>query len=146
MKSLRWNRTANGDGPLAEVNMTPLIDVSLVLVVILLLATPLAFESNFGVHRTATAATDAGESAVTAPISLDILSNSQVALNNTVVAVQNLPQALAPVLAISSNRNVAVSCADQVSHGTFVQVLDIAKLSGAMGVAVTDVTPGVKRK
>jgi len=37
----------------AEVNMTPLIDISLVLVVILLLATPLAFESSIGLKKTA---------------------------------------------------------------------------------------------
>ena len=36
---------------MSDVNMTPLIDVSLVLVVILLLATPLAFESSFGVRK-----------------------------------------------------------------------------------------------
>ena len=40
-----------GDGPLFEINTTPLIDVSLVLVVILMVASPLAFESSFGVHK-----------------------------------------------------------------------------------------------
>ena len=35
-----------------EVNLTPLIDVSLVLVVMLLLATPLAFESSIKVRAT----------------------------------------------------------------------------------------------
>ena len=34
-----------------EINMTPLIDVSLVLVVMLLLATPLALESSLGVRN-----------------------------------------------------------------------------------------------
>ena len=50
---MRWNGHQVEDGKNAEVNLTPLIDVSLVLVVILLLATPLAFESSFGVRKTA---------------------------------------------------------------------------------------------
>jgi biopolymer transport protein ExbD len=36
-----------------EPNMTPLIDVSLVLVVILMVATPLALQSSIGVSRAA---------------------------------------------------------------------------------------------
>ena len=39
---MRWNRLQENEGGRAEVNLTPLIDISLVLVVILLLATPLA--------------------------------------------------------------------------------------------------------
>lgn len=48
--NLRLRNRESSEGPLAEINTTPLIDVSLVLVVILLLATPLAFESSFGVR------------------------------------------------------------------------------------------------
>ena len=42
------------DEAFRDVNLTPLIDVALVLVVILLLATPLAFESSILVRNTAT--------------------------------------------------------------------------------------------
>ena len=138
MKALRWQKNTEGNGPLSEVNMTPLIDVSLVLVVILLLATPLAFESSLGVRRTATSASSASEDAVAPQVRLAILSDSKVTLNDAVISVQDLPQTLALLLSAGNRRNVAVACADQVSHGTFVQVLDIAKLSGAMGIAVTE--------
>lgn len=136
MKSFRWNRLPEQDGPLAEVNMTPLIDVSLVLVIILLLATPLAFEASFALRQEANADTNVGEEAVVAKVSLDILSDSEVMVNDTVVSVQALPAAIAPLIAMAQNKEVAVRCADEVSHGTFVQVLDITKLSGAMGIAV----------
>ena len=136
MKPFRWNRNPDREGPLADVNMTPLIDVSLVLVIILLLATPLAFESSLELRRTANANQDTSEEAVVAQVSLDIISDTEVMVNETLVKVQNLPAAVQPLIAAAVSKEVAVRCAGQVSHGTFVQVLDIAKLSGAMGIAV----------
>ena len=44
--------------------------------------------------------------------------------------------ALRPLLAKSPTRDVVVQCADGVSHGTFVSVLDEAKLEGAGHIAV----------
>ncbi len=136
MKALRWNRQADPDGPLAEVNMTPLIDVSLVLVIILLLATPLAFESSLRLKQTQTAVAQTSEEAVATRVSLTIVSDTEVQVNETVVNVRDLPGMIAPLIAVAKNKEVAVRCADRVSHGTFVQVLDIAKLSGAAGIAV----------
>ena len=49
----RW-RSSEDNGH--EINLTPLIDVSLVLVVMLLLATPLAFESSINVNKGETTA------------------------------------------------------------------------------------------
>ena len=75
---MRWNRPQDENGNLNDVNMTPLIDVSLVLVVILLLATPLAFESSFGVRKTAATARQASDEKKEARIELAIESQCVV--------------------------------------------------------------------
>ena len=136
MSRFRWNRTPQEDGPLAEVNMTPLIDVSLVLVIILLLATPLAFEASFELGRTSTARTEVSEAGLVPRVEVGILSDAEVRVNDLVVPVADLPATIAPLIALATDKQVAVRCADGVSHGTFVQVRDITKLSGAMGIAV----------
>lgn len=136
MKPFRWNRSSDREGPLADVNMTPLIDVSLVLVIILLLATPLAFESVLGLKRTRTAETEVSEEAPAPRVRVDILSNTQVKLNDAVLEIQALPDAIAPLLAAADDKAVSVRCADRVQHGVFVQVLDVMKLSGATVIAV----------
>ena len=76
-----WNRRQTEDGRMSEVNMTPLIDVSLVLVVILLLATPLAFESSFGVRKSAASAREAPEETQSARIELNIQSDDRILVN-----------------------------------------------------------------
>lgn len=134
---MRWNRPQANNESMSEVNMTPLIDVSLVLVVILLLATPLAFESSFGVRKTGATARQASDEKKEARIELAIESDSSVRVNKTVVPLAELGEILAPLIAESSTRDVTVRCEDGVAHGTFVHVLDITKLNGAREIAVT---------
>jgi biopolymer transport protein ExbD len=52
------------------------------------------------------------------------------------IARSELKATLRPLLAQSQTRDVVVSCADGVSHGTFVSVLDQAKVEGAGRIAV----------
>lgn len=119
-----------------EVNMTPLIDVSLVLVVILLLATPLAFESAVAVNRTDTSGKKAKEPKQVEVVEIDIVSDDVVFVNRTEVRREDLVEALSPLLGKNLPQQVVVTCADDVSHGAFVSVLDLTKLSGATSIAV----------
>ncbi len=93
--------------PIAEINMTPLIDVSLVLVVILLVATPFAFEAALRLQT-------AGAAAQAAPAS----------------AADRVE------LAAGSSRTALVRCEDGVTHGAFVRLVDRARTAGATRVAV----------
>ncbi len=133
---MRWNRPQGDDKNMSEVNMTPLIDVSLVLVVILLLATPLAFESSFGVRKTAASARKASDVKKEARIELSIESDSIVRVNKNIVAIEDLGDVLAPLIAESATRDVTVRCDGAVTHGTFVHVLDVTKLNGANEIAI----------
>ena len=116
--------------------MTPLIDVSLVLVVILLLATPLAFESAIAVNRTATSGKKAPDPKKLEVVEINIVSDDVVFVNRTEVRREDLVSALSPLLGRSLPQQVVVTCADDVSHGAFVNVLDLTKLSGATSIAI----------
>ena len=119
-----------------DVNLTPLIDVALVLVVILLLATPLAFESSILVRNTATRGNQAEKKSKDEHIELRLLDDDVVRVNRSPVPRGELLATLRPLLADSGSRRVIVACNDGVSHGAFVNVLDQAKLSGAAEIAV----------
>ena len=91
----------SGEGKI-EVNMAPLIDVSLVLVVILLLATPLAFESSIAVRQAAMSGKTASEESKKERIEIDILSNEVLVINRERVPYESLEEVLTPLLASSS--------------------------------------------
>jgi biopolymer transport protein ExbD len=128
---------ANDEKGIHEVNLTPLIDVGLTLVVILLLMTPLAFESSLLVRKALESARKAQTFQKEERIELKILTDEDVQLNRTVMARSGLSASLRPLLEKSANRRVIVTCADDVLHGTFVDVLDQAKSCGAADIAVT---------
>lgn len=121
---------------LREINMTPLIDVSLVLVVMLLLATPLTFESSIAVNKSVTSSQTADRTIDEKRIELRVVSEDSVQVNRSVVARAALVETLRPLLEASSPGQVVVACADSVSHGAFVNVLDKAKVCGATEIAV----------
>jgi biopolymer transport protein ExbD len=121
---------------LREINMTPLIDVSLVLVVMLLLATPLTFESSIAVHKAAISAQEAHKTDKEERIELRVISEESVQVNRTLVARAALMETLQPLLEASSPGQVIVACEDSVSHRAFVDVLDKAKICGAMNISV----------
>lgn len=119
-----------------EVNMTPLIDVSLVLVVILMVAMPMAFQSSITVRSAAASAQAAPQPVRIERVELSLLSEDSLLVNRVGVRRESLPEVLGPVLAASATRQVVVRCAAGVSHGAFVSVIDEAKACGAGQIAV----------
>jgi biopolymer transport protein ExbD len=130
--------SANGgrDKGIFDVNMTPLIDVSLVLVVILLVTTPMAFQSSIAVRNLAAAGRAAPRLARAERVEISVLSEDSVRVNRLVLPRDRLADALPPLLDSTATRQVVVRCADAVSHGAFVGVLDEAKRCGAASTAV----------
>jgi biopolymer transport protein TolR len=125
-------------GGIYDVNMTPLIDVSLVLVVILMVAMPMILQSGIAVKNASAKGRSAREQARVERIDVAVISEDSVLVNHQAIGREHLRGALAPLVAASSNGIVVISCADQVTHGTFVDVLDEAKGSGAAQIAVLE--------
>lgn len=119
-----------------EVNMTPLIDVSLVLVVTLMVATPMAFQSSIAVQRAAKSGQKANVMAKAERIEIQIVSADSVTVNRALVPRDKIEGTLRPLIERSATRTVIVRCADGVPHGAFVGILDEAKRCGAAEIAV----------
>lgn len=124
------------DAGIHEPNMTPLIDVSLVLVVILMVATPMAFQSGIAVQSASRSGRQAAAHERTSRIELAVHGDGRVDVNRRSVPRDSLAVALGPLLQLSPDRLVVLRCDDGVPHGTFVSVLDEARQLGASKIAV----------
>ena len=133
---MRPRRSGSVHEGIHDVNMTPLIDVSLVLVVILMVATPLAFQSSIALRTAAASGRRAGQEARAERVELAVLADGRVRVNRAIVPREALAPALSPALRASASRLVVVSCEDGVPLGRFVSVIDEAKSLGAARIAV----------
>jgi len=133
--AIRRGRRSPAEG-IYEPNMTPLVDVSLVLVVILLVATPLAFQSGIAVSAAAKSGRSGAKQERVEQIEIEVLADGGLRVNRQAVPRSGLATALRPLIQESPTRRVVVRCADGVSHSGLVSVLDEAKQHGASHIAL----------
>src|SRR5262249_44431402 len=119
--AMRFSRR-HPDAGIHEPNMTPLIDVSLVLVVILMVATPMACQSGIAVQSASRSGRKAAEQAKAERIELAVTADGRVTVNRISVARDSLAIALRPLLQLSPTGLVVVRCDDGVPHGDFVSI------------------------
>jgi biopolymer transport protein ExbD len=126
----------DGIGGKREVNLTPLIDVSLVLVVMLLLASPLAFESSINVNKADATSQKSKSVDEDERIEIIVVSDDTVRVNKMELPREEMSIVLKPLLDRATSRAVMIGCEPGVSHGAFVNTLDQAKMCGATQIAV----------
>jgi biopolymer transport protein ExbD len=122
-----------------EANITPLADVTTTLIVVFLITMPAIMWNGIQVNQA-----EAGtENAIIQPKDVqdeDMLTVSVLPegndLNGVQVTVAELEQELTWRLAMREDKTVVIIPHDEVSLGRVVEVLDVAKMSGAESLAL----------
>jgi biopolymer transport protein ExbD len=122
--------------PIVTINMTPLVDVSLVLVVIFMATAPMFLQSGIIVTSGEKKAAPAQPQAEPKDNIVIKLEGGQIKLNQQVVTLAELPALLRTMLSTSEERRVIVNPDREVFHGEVVKVMDIAKQAGAENLVI----------
>ena len=121
-----------------EMNVTPLVDVVLVLLIIFMVVMPVLAE-QFWVHlpKKASAAEEEPESAdEAAPIVVSINRNGEIKINRDVYPDEVFATRLRRMLVAQGERRVYFDADDSVPFARAVQVMDMARGGGAAHIAV----------
>lgn len=125
-----------GDGPKSEINVTPLVDVVLVLLIIFMVVQPL-LQMGYDVQVPPNAPpTQPNQPPPTDQIIVTMTANKDVFLNKEKIDPQNLPVRLQEVLRNRGSKVVFFSVEDSVNYGEAMAVMDVVRNNGAKNIGI----------
>ncbi|MGI4777916.1 MAG: ExbD/TolR family protein [Janthinobacterium lividum] len=132
---------AGGQRPLSDINVTPLVDVMLVLVVIFIVTTPLmASAIRLDLPRT-----DAGKSAeVPKFVSLAIDADGRLFVDGQPISEADLPARLTSAAAVSRDTEIQLRADRTVPYGRVVELMAIANKAGLGRIGFVTEAPAAR--
>ena len=132
----------SGNAPMSDINMTPLIDVMLVLVVIFIITAPLLASSvRLDLPRTDAATPTEAPQALT--LSLD--RAGQAYLDDKPLAIADLAARLAQIAARNPDTEVQLRADQMLPYGRVLEVMGIAQKAGLTRIGfIADPSPATR--
>ncbi len=112
-----------------EINITPLTDVALVLLIIFMITAPMIIQSGINVKLPGAVSNDVTPEK---NIILNITADGKVYLGNQEITLKDLYLPLAALLAVSQTKIVIINADTAVKHGVVISVMDLARQAGAV--------------
>lgn len=120
---------------ITDINVTPLVDVCLVLVIIFMVIAPMAMQSGIEVAGSKAGAAK-GEAALSENVTVVLDEKDRVTVNGRGVKWAELGDIVAAALKKSKDGLVSVDATPKAEVGRVVEILDTIKQRGARRVAL----------
>ncbi|MCK6594317.1 MAG: biopolymer transporter ExbD [Bacteriovoracaceae bacterium] len=118
----------------AEINMTPLIDIMLVLLIIFMVSSTAALESGLDIQLPTTSAV--AEKKEPELLVITLSKDGKYAVQGKKVTEQDLPAAIKRELATLKTETVILEGDSAAFLGKAVEVMDMARLAGAKNFSI----------
>jgi biopolymer transport protein TolR len=117
-------------GPKSDINITPYIDILLVLLIIFMVITPVR-QMDLDVKVPQTSQEEGQKQAVDPNvIVVSIGESAKIAINQEETSIAQLGAKLTEIYSKRANKNMFVSASAKLPYGDVVKVIDIAKGAG----------------
>jgi biopolymer transport protein ExbD len=124
---------------IAAINVTPLVDVVLVLLIILMVSSTYIVAQTLKVQLPKARSTDG---TADKPTKVELLKDGSLRFNDNKVTEAELTQKVKDAVAADPEMSLVVSADKEVQHGNVVHMLDIAKLAGVTKFAINVMQQG----
>ena len=118
--------------PIADINMTPFIDVMLVLLIIMVTAPLLTAGVPLDLPKTGAGQLNVEQR----PITISITDKAQIFIGETPITLAEIAQSIQPLARQGFDERIYVRGAKQVDYGTVAQVMSAITSAGYKRVAL----------
>lgn len=122
-------------GPICDINVTPLVDVCLVLVIIFMVIAPFALQAGIEVASSRKGAVKA-HAAAAKNVNVLLDDRGRVKVDGKDVKWEDLPGVLKVRIETSKDRLVSLDASPKANVGQVVEILDASKQGGAKKLAL----------
>lgn len=119
---------------IADINMTPLIDIMLVLLIIFMVTSSISLESGLNIDIPKTSSSTTKNESNIIIISLD--SNGTLSIDGQRTNLENLKLLLSKVIQEKGSSSVIFEGDQDASLGKMISIMDLAKEAGATNFAI----------
>ena len=132
---------ASGGGAMRDPNVTPIIDVMLVLLIIFMVVTPLT-QAGHDVELPESAE-NLAENVEPDPnqLVLDIDAAGRITINKQPVTSEELPLRIRDIFETRADKTIFLRAAPTIKYGEVVAILDIARGNGVVRVGIVPPDP-----
>ena len=125
--------SSRGRGGIVGINVTPMVDVVLVLLIIMMVSATYIVSQSLKVELPKTASSD---DTVSKTYVVTITKAGDYFFNDKPVAKADLPGILRGAKAENSNLNLVITADEDARHGAVVGAIDMAKVEGITKFAI----------
>jgi len=125
-----------GTGPKSDINITPYIDILLVLLIIFMVITPVR---QMDLEVKVPQESPPVDKPLPPPPGLIVVSMSetaQIAINQEPISIVELGAKLLEIYSARANKNMFISASAKLPYGDVVKIIDIAKGAGVQDVGL----------
>jgi biopolymer transport protein ExbD len=118
---------SNDDG-INDINITPFVDVVLVLLVIFMVTAPVMIKESLKVNLPKSLSSDLSSKA--ASVGIAVTKEGQIILSGNITTFENLEKELAIYAKKAKETNFLISADADSRHGDLIKVIDLLKRNG----------------
>jgi biopolymer transport protein ExbD len=124
----------DNDGAISEINVVPLVDIILVVLIIFMVTAPMIMKPSINVNLPKAAA---GDKTTPSLLNIVISADGKLNLNGKMADENAISQKSQEAVAQNPEVQAIISADKETPHGTVVHIIDIVKIAGVKKFAIS---------
>jgi biopolymer transport protein ExbD len=122
------------DEVISEINVVPLVDIILVVLIIFMVTAPMIMKPSIQVNLPKASS---GEKSIPTQLNITLTVDGKIILNGQIATEDNVKEKSIQELAKDAEVQAVISADKDVPHGKVVSIIDVVKTAGVKKFAIT---------